>query len=163
MIQQFANEYEVTVYWIYLEAGHGKGIPDGVGAVVKHAVKDIIMYNPDDSHYTVDQQDHLPSVKIVVYSEEDVNSLESKLPDIQRVVGTSKIHDVLVEPFKKTLTVKDFSNKKSYDVQVTYTERKSTTLNDPDGSGIEDEELNGESENENSESSDAEGSILFTM
>ena len=55
MIQQFANEYEVTVHWIYLEAGHGKGIPDGVGAVVKHAIKDIIMYNPADPHYTVDQ------------------------------------------------------------------------------------------------------------
>ena len=169
MIQQFANEYEVTVHWIYLEAGHGKGIPDSVGAVVKCAIKDIIMYNPDDPRDTVDQliqsglQDHLPSVKIVVYSEEDVNSLESKLPDIQQVVGTAKIHDVLVEPFKKTLTVKDFSNKKSYDVQVTYTEQKSTTLTDPDESGIEDEELNGESENENSESSDAEGSILFTM
>ena len=89
IIQQFANEYEVTVHWIYLEAGHGKGIPDGVGAVVKRAIKDIIMYNPDDPHYTVDQliqsglQDHLTSVKIIVYSEEDVNSLESKLPDIQ--------------------------------------------------------------------------------
>ena len=107
MIQQFANEYEVTVHWIYLEAGHGKGISDGVGAVVKRAINYIIMYNPDDPHYTVDQliqsglQDHLPSVKIVVYSEEDVNSLESKLPDIQRVVGTAKIHDILVEPFKK--------------------------------------------------------------
>ena len=76
------------MHWIYLDPGHGKGIPDGVGAVVKHAIKDIIMYNPDDPHYTVDQliqsglQDHLPSVKIEVYSE-DVNSLESKLPDIQ--------------------------------------------------------------------------------
>ena len=59
--------------------------------------------------------------------------------------------------------MKDFSNKKSYDVQETYTEQKSTTLNDPGGSDIEDEELNGASENENSESSDAEGSILFTM
>ena len=89
MIQQLANDYEVAVHWIYLEPGHGKGIPDGVGAVVKHAIKDIIMCNPDDPHYTVDQliqsglQDHLPSVKIEVYSEEDVNSLESKLPDIQ--------------------------------------------------------------------------------
>ena len=113
MIQQFANEYEVTVHWIYLEAGHGKGIPDSVGAVVKCAIKDIIMYNPDDPRDTVDQliqsglQDHLPSVKMVVYSE-DVNSLESKLPDIQRVVGTAKIHDVLVEPFKKTLNSERF-------------------------------------------------------
>lgn len=55
------------------------------------------MYNPNDPHYAVDQllqsdlQDHLPSVKIVVYSRDDV-------------------------------TVKDFSNKKPYNVQLTYTE-----------------------------------------
>ena len=46
------------------------------------------MYNPDDPHYAVDQllqsglQDHLPSVNIVVYSRDDVISIESKLPDI---------------------------------------------------------------------------------
>ena len=66
------------------------------------------MYNPDDPHYAVDQllqsglQDHLPSVNIVVYSRDDVISIESKLPDIQQVVGTAKTHDALVEPFKKT-------------------------------------------------------------
>ena len=66
------------------------------------------MYNPDDPHYAVDQllqsglQDHLPSVNIVVYSRDDVISIESKLPDIQQVAGTAKTHDALVEPFKKT-------------------------------------------------------------
>ena len=161
MIQQFANEYDVTVHWIYEDAGHGKCIPDSVGAVVKHAVKDTIMYNPDDLHYTVNQllqsglQDLLPSVKIVVYSRDDVISIESKLPHTQRVTGTAKIHYVLVKPFKKTLTVKDFSNKKPYDVQVTYTGQKSTALNDPDGNGNEGEKVSGEPENEISESSDA--------
>ena len=138
-----------------------------VGAVVKHATKNI-MYNPGDPHYTVDQllqsglQDHLPSVKIIVYSRDDVISIESKLPDIQQVVRTAKIHDALVEPFKKTLTVKDFSNKKPYNVQVTYTEQKSTVLNDPDGSGTE-EEVSGESENLISELIDAEGIILYKI
>ena len=47
------------------------------------------MYNPYDPHYAFDQllqsdlQDHLPSVKIVVYSKDDVISIENKLPDIQ--------------------------------------------------------------------------------
>lgn len=67
------------------------------------------MYNPYDPHYAFDQllqsglQDHLPSVKIVVYSKDDVISIENKLPDIQWVVGTVKIHDVLVESFRKTV------------------------------------------------------------
>ena len=79
----------------------------GAGAVIKHAIKDT-MYNPDDPHYTIDQllhsglQDHLPSVKIVVYFKDDVISIERKLPDIQSAVGTTKIHDVLVESFRKT-------------------------------------------------------------
>ena len=67
------------------------------------------MYNPDDPHYAFDQllqsglQDHLPSVKIVVYSKDDLTSIDSNLPDIQWVAGTAKILDVLVEPFRKTI------------------------------------------------------------
>ena len=37
LVQQFAKEYRVTIRWIYLEAGHGKGISDGIRAVVKKA------------------------------------------------------------------------------------------------------------------------------
>ena len=59
--------------------------------------------------------------------------------------------------------MKDFSNKKPYDIQLTYTEQKSTALNDPDGRGSEDEEVSGESENEISEKGDTEGSILLIM
>lgn len=71
---------------------------------------------------------------------------------------TVEIHDVLVEPFKNLQLWK-----KSYDVQVTCLEHKSTALNGPDESGSEDEEVIGESEAENSESSVAEGSILSKM
>ena len=44
--------------------------------------------------------------------------------------------------------MKRFSNKKPYDVQLTYTEQKITALNDPDRSGSEGEEVSDESENE---------------
>lgn len=96
IIQQFANQFDVIVYWIYLKAGHGKSIPNGVDAVVKYAikynsddavVKHAIKYYSDDPHHTVDQliqsglEDYLPSVEIAVYSKDDVISIESKLPE----------------------------------------------------------------------------------
>ena len=55
------KEKMIDLKWIYLESGHGKGIPDGIGATVKKAIKDLPLVHPDDplcnlgdlfSHYT---------------------------------------------------------------------------------------------------------------
>ena len=47
LIHQFAEEYNVTLNWIYLEAGHGKGIPNGTGTVVKQAIQNVITFNTE--------------------------------------------------------------------------------------------------------------------
>ena len=39
LTSHFAMEYEIALGWIYSESGHGKGIPDGIGTVVKNVIK----------------------------------------------------------------------------------------------------------------------------
>ena len=34
-MQKYAEDKDITFKWIYLESGHRKGIPDGIGATVK--------------------------------------------------------------------------------------------------------------------------------
>jgi hypothetical protein len=34
--------------WLFLESGHGKGIADGVGSVIKRLFDDAIRLNPDE-------------------------------------------------------------------------------------------------------------------
>ena len=38
----------IDLKWIYLESGHGKGIPDGIGATVKKAIKDVSVGKPHE-------------------------------------------------------------------------------------------------------------------
>ena len=45
-------KHDITVKWIYLEANHGKGVPDGIGGDGKRAIADIIRFNPDKPFYT---------------------------------------------------------------------------------------------------------------
>ena len=39
LTSHFAMEYEIALGWIYSESGHGTGIPDGIGTVVKNVIK----------------------------------------------------------------------------------------------------------------------------
>ena len=97
---QFALEYEIELRWIYLESGHGKGIPDGIGAVVKKAIKDVISYNPDIPIYNVldlltyGLQDCIPSITLLDYQKSEVLELQNQIPCLERVTGTMKIHEV---------------------------------------------------------------------
>ena len=77
MILKFSKEFQVTVRWIYLGAGHGKGIPDGVGALVRQLIKDIIALHPYNPIYNVEDlvklslQNYLTSITLSFYIHND--------------------------------------------------------------------------------------------
>ena len=93
LVQQLAILLGITIVWIFLESGHGKGIPDGIGAVVKRAIKDLIQYNPDVPLYTVDDfiaiglQQCLPSIYLYKYTEEQVSELKTSFLAKYDVIG----------------------------------------------------------------------------
>ena len=126
LVQQFAKEYRVTIWWIYLEAGHGKGIPDWTGAVVKEAVWDIIAFNLDIPHYSVKDlferglQEKLPSKGIITYSKDAVISLAENIPETKGIVGTMKIHDICCYPQSNNTSVRNLSQEKAREVELSY-------------------------------------------
>ena len=70
-----AEWLNISLKWIYLEHHHGKGIPDGIGAVVKRSIKSIIASNPDVPIYDAQQLfERLPeitaSIAYHLYSED---------------------------------------------------------------------------------------------
>ena len=96
---QFAMKHDITIKWIYLEANHGKGVPDGIGGDGKRAIADIIRFNPDKPFYTVndifdEMCESLPSIEITTYTEEDVKEKASLLPQLKSIDGTAKCHEV---------------------------------------------------------------------
>ena len=46
LMAQFCKTYGVALNWIYLEAGHGKGLPDCIGGNVKRVTKDLVAFTP---------------------------------------------------------------------------------------------------------------------
>ena len=100
LLHSYCAENFVEIKWIWLESGHGKGIPDGIGATVKKAIKDILSFNPDNPVYTVndllqrDLQESVPSILLNVYTEEQVQQLKSSLPIIEEVKDISKAHEI---------------------------------------------------------------------
>ena len=46
-VKYFSERYLVTFKWIYLESGHGKGLPDGIRATVKKVIHSLVACNPN--------------------------------------------------------------------------------------------------------------------
>ena len=74
---KFYSLKNVSIDWIYLKAGKGKGAADGIGAVVKRAFADIILQYPDNNFESVtDFLQYLPiyiqSIEIFHFIKEDV-------------------------------------------------------------------------------------------
>ena len=76
-MSKFCSLKNVSIDWIYLEAGKGKGAADGIGTVVKRAFADIILQYPDSNFESVtDFLQYLPiyiqSIEIFHFIKEDV-------------------------------------------------------------------------------------------
>ena len=78
LVKTFCEEFNITVKWIYLESGHGKGILDGISATVKKAIENLMLLNPSVPMYSVEDflknglQEAVPSIGLYNYEEEDI-------------------------------------------------------------------------------------------
>ena len=94
-----------------MKSRHGKGIPDGIGAVVKHVIQNLIAYNPSLPIYTVKDlmpvglQSHLPSIELHQYSSEDVAGLNNKIPSLFVVLGTAKLLEFLTKKEGRSILI----------------------------------------------------------
>ena len=97
-MSKFFSLKNVSIDWIYLEAGKGKGAADGIGAVVKRAFADIILQYPDNNFESVtDFLQYLPiyiqSIEIFHFIKEDVME-KRNIPELLSIKGTGKCHQV---------------------------------------------------------------------
>lgn len=86
------------VTWNFLEAGHGKGPADGVGAAVKR-MADALMAKGVDIQNGAKLYEQLSEVKSSVtpfnVEDEEISEVNrSLIDDLQTVKGTMKIHQV---------------------------------------------------------------------
>ena len=51
LVKVFCEEFGIPLKWVYLESGHGKAIPDGIGATV--AIENLMLMKPSVPMYSV--------------------------------------------------------------------------------------------------------------
>jgi len=88
-----------TVNWNFLEAGHGKGAPDGIGAVIKRTADTFVLQGGDITNardlFTTLSNKEL-AVKLFLIEDDAITALEEclKAKAVKSVAGTIKIPQV---------------------------------------------------------------------
>ncbi|KAK9977123.1 hypothetical protein ABG768_018944 [Culter alburnus] len=87
------------VTWNFLEAGHGKGPADGVGAAIKRQADAIVAQGIDIPNGKVlyeKLRDQPSSVQLMYVTEEEIERMDSVLPeDLITIKGTMQIHQIV--------------------------------------------------------------------
>ena len=123
LIKQISEDLSMEIDWIYLESGHGKGIPDGIGAVLKTKIDYLISVHPRSAVYTVDDlfrlglRQEVPSIKLYRFDEEDVDTISLRIPELERVPGTMKIHEVQCSP-NHSMQARYLSHEEFFTIQL---------------------------------------------
>ncbi len=89
----------ISVNWIFTEAGHGKGAPDGVGAAVKRRA-DAIVSSGKDITNCADLMQNLSNqeskTRLLTVNAIDIEAVDKMLgPNIPIIKGIMKIHQVI--------------------------------------------------------------------
>ncbi|CAG4910899.1 unnamed protein product [Colias eurytheme] len=101
----FTNIEHIT--WNFTEAGHGKGAPDGVGAVLKRSANNLVKCGkdiPDLTTFVELLKEHLNNVIIDTVSEYAIFEKDLLLPkNLQHFKGTQKVHQIVWNLNKKAM------------------------------------------------------------
>lgn len=78
LIKYFSSFYEVNISWSFFESGHGKGVADAIGAVVKRALDRQVAYCKDiisatDVYLTLES--FVKAVKVFYVSETEIKAI----------------------------------------------------------------------------------------
>ena len=174
-MSKFCSLKSVSIDWIYLEAGKGKGAADGIGAFVKRAFTDIILQHPDSKfEYVTDFLQYLPSyiqsIEIFHFTKEDVMEKRSIVPELLSIKGTGKYHQVSAVLLNRNvrMEMRELSNMpaKEFSFKTLQKYKKVTIQSDNDDEDDEsvndDESVKGEVQFENNFSKIGLYSFVFT-
>ncbi|CAF1445113.1 unnamed protein product [Adineta ricciae] len=100
-LKKYATDHHMTMKWIYLAAGHGKGVADGVSAAIKKKMDDAVTFHPDEGFNNVLDLFNVikdkTNIKHSTYKTEDIDFVAKIIPTLTAVKGTATLHQVTVK------------------------------------------------------------------
>ena len=98
LTKELAFKHNISIEWLYTEAGHGKSCCDGVGGNIKTIIRDLTAFNTSlvitnakdvlaliSNHTTIDLSCH---------TKEEIAVVLDNLPSLSSLIGALKIHQV---------------------------------------------------------------------
>ncbi|CAH2094688.1 unnamed protein product [Euphydryas editha] len=121
------NQNISKVTWNYQESGHGKGAPDGIGAVVKRTADNFVKYGGDIGSFE-DFWDlvtkNIPNVYFKMVTESDIKKIIFP-PNIPRFKGTMEVHQIIwTADSIKTITLRRLSCFDCHDCRISCVHNK---------------------------------------
>ncbi|CAF4668957.1 unnamed protein product [Rotaria sp. Silwood2] len=99
MIKQYCKRDKIDINWIFYESGHGKGIPDAVGASLKNKFDQIVVYYSDDAFQAasdlVTTVKNDTETKLFLYEKSDIDVLKEQIPKLKAVKGTARMYELI--------------------------------------------------------------------
>lgn len=101
------------ITWNYMESGHGKGAPDGIGAVLKRTADAHVRYGSDVNNFykfVTLLQKNVENVVVIPITEKEIKDKEKMIPNnLTTFKGTLGVHQVLWQKDIDTLTFRNAS------------------------------------------------------
>lgn len=102
LLTDYFPDLEVAT-WNYLEAGHGKGVADGIGGTIKRTADRLVNEGRDVNNFQLliaSLKESVRSIDIEVVTKDDVNEAKKKI-DVEKVTpfkGIMKVHQLVIVP-----------------------------------------------------------------
>ena len=110
LTKSWAIKHNITINWLYTEAGHGKSAADGIGGNIKNLVNDKLAFNTEYTIKTMEDIVELikdnTTIELLVHTAEEVKKVADTLPKLSSLNGALSIHELLFEKDGKVFAKK---------------------------------------------------------
>jgi hypothetical protein len=135
LTKSWAIKYNISINWLYTEAGHGKSAADGIGGNIKNLVNDKLAFNTEYTIKTMEDIVELikdnTTIELLVHTEEEVKKVADTLPKLSSLNGALSIHELLFEKDGKVFAKKLPSDPIYFPVEIK-TSRRMRSVESPE-------------------------------
>ena len=98
LTKELAKKHQITIEWLYTEAGHGKSCCDGIGGTIKNLLRDLTAFNTSIAISNANDVFQLikrhTTIDLSWHNKRDIADILDGLPRLSSLKGAGIIHQI---------------------------------------------------------------------